>query len=259
MNLRHTKHGTNAGIGLVEIVISATILLLLAASMVEAVSRVGALGNSGNTDGKISLGIEDALRSITADLRASGFVAVGLKSYPHLFENGEPTNPDFALHAHEPAVENAEADEADFGTNREIVFVRPAFEEVAQDADGVNWDLVDDDGNDIGLPADLTIVKRYDFPVLDANGVAGFRPEEISYVLVTGADGQNELQRRVDGGSPQIVARGVERLVFDTSITDPVGVPIGAVRARLWLRLRDGEGMVHRQFAETVVRLQNGG
>lgn len=259
MKFHRTKSGTKAGIGLVEIVISATILLLLAASMVEAVSRVGALGNSGNTDGKISLGIEDAMRSITGDLRASGFVTVGLKSYPYLFDNGEPTNPDFGAHAHEPAVEHAEDDEADFGANREIVFVRPAFEQMAQDEDGVNYDLVDDDGNDIALPGDVTIVKRYDFPVIDGAGSAGFRPEEISYVLVTAADGQNELQRRVDGGTPRIVARGVERLVFDTSITDPVGVPVGAVRARLWLRLRDGEGMVHRQFAETVVRLQNGG
>lgn len=258
MQLRHAKFGRNAGIGVVEIVISATILLLLAASMVEAVGHVGALGKSGSTQGKISLGVEDALQSITGDLRASGFVTIGLKSYPYLFEDGSPS-PDFAAHEHATAAEHAEDDEADFGPNREIVFVRPAFEPMAQDDDGVNWDLYDDDGNEITLPGSVNVVKRYDFPVIGADGSAGFRAEEISYVLVTAADGLNELQRRVDGGSPRVVARGVERLVFDTSVTDPVGVPVGAVRARLWLRLRDGEGMVHRQFAETVVRLQNGG
>jgi hypothetical protein len=78
-------------------------------------------------------------------------------------------------------------------------------------------------------------------------------------VLVTAADGVNELQRRVNGASPTVLARGVERILFDTSAIDPVGVPVRAVRVRLWLRLPDVEGTVHRHFAEAVVRLQNGG
>jgi hypothetical protein len=51
----------------------------------------------------------------------------------------------------------------------------------------------------------------------------------------------------------------VERIVFDTSDIDPIGVPVGAVRVRLWMRLADEGGTVHRHFAETVVRLKNGG
>lgn len=258
MITRNHRFGTRTGLGLVEVAISATVLLLLAASMVEAVGQVGALGRAGGTEGRLQLGAQEAIARITSDLRAAGFVDTAGKTYPYLFEDGEP-DVAFAAHAHGPAVENAQSDEADFGANREIVFVRPSFEAMAQDSDGVNWELFDEDGSAIELPGGVEIVKRYQFPVIGTDGTPGFDDEEISYVLVTAADGVNELQRRRDGASPETIARGVERLVFDTSGTDPVGVPVGAVRVRLWLRLRDEEGTVHRRFAETVVRLQNGG
>ena len=256
MKLRELRFGARTGLGLIEVVISATILLLLAASMVEAVAQVGALGRSGGVEGRLQLGAQDAIGRISGDLRSAGFVSANGKSYPYLFENGE-ADVAFAAHDHAPAIEHAQEDEPDFGVNREIVFVRPTFQEVAQDADGNNYELYDENGDPLDLP-NVEIVKRYEFPAIGVDGVAGFEAQEISYVLVAAPDGWNELQRRIDGASPVVVARGVERLVFDTSETDPVGVPVGAVRVRLWLRLRDEGGTVHRHSAETVVRLQNG-
>lgn len=254
---------TRAGIGLVEVTISATILFLLAASLVEAVSQVSALERAGSVDGRLQMEVQEAVTQITEDLKAAGFVTANGKRYPYLFDDGaaglDLVAGDFTAHAHPPAAENAQAAEPDFGVNREIVFVRPSFSEVAQADDGRNYDLFDEFGAPLAVPGGVNIVKRYAFPVIDGDGDAGFEATETSYVLVTAGDGVNVLQRRRNGGSPTAVARGVERLVFDTSNTDPVGVPVGAVRVRLWMRARDGGGTVHRHFAETVVRLQNGG
>lgn len=258
MKIRNVRFGPRTGMGLLEVTISGTVLFLLAASMVEAVGQVGALGRAGSTTGRLQQGAQEAISAITTDLEASGFVSANGKSYPYTFEDGEP-GIRFAAHAHPEAAENAEDDEDDFGFNREIVFVRPTLSEVAQDTDGLNWDLVDENGDAVSVPQGVTIARKYMFPVIGNDGTAGFDAEELSYVVVTGPDGINELQRRRDGVAASVIARGVERIVFDTRFTDPIGVPMGAVRVRLWLRLRDEEGTVHRHSAETVVRLQNGG
>ncbi|MBL8860719.1 MAG: hypothetical protein JNK02_01810 [Planctomycetes bacterium] len=246
------------GFGLVEVAISGTILLVLAASMVEAVRQVGALGRSEGTISRLQDEAQDALASIAADLKDAGFVDTNGRAYPFLFEDGAAGG-DFAVHDHAPAAEHAAEGEPGFGPNREIVFVKPAFREVVQDADGVNHELVDEDGNAVALPAGIEIVKRYAFPVIGNDGRVAYDAAELSFVVVTAADGVNELQRRRDGGAPSVVARGVERVVFDTSATDPLGVPVGAVRARLWMRMVDQGGTAHSRFVETVVRLKNGG
>lgn len=250
-NRRDTTHGRQRGFTLLELTISATILFVLAAMMVEAVDQIGALGRSGSTAGRLQMGAADALTRISADLRSSGFVTANGKDYPYLFEDGV-ADPAFAIHAHAPATENAQAGEPDEGVNREMVCAQPAFVSVAQGDDGANYPPG-------AVPGGVSVVKIYDVPDIDANGSAIWSVDELSYVLVTGADGVNELQRRVNGASPAVLARGVERILIDTSTTDPVGVPVRAVRVRLWLRLPDSEGTVHRHFAEAVVRLQNGG
>ncbi len=258
MKIHDVRFGPRTGMGLLEVTISGAVLFLLAGSLVEAVGHVGALGRAGSTTSRLQQGAQEAITAITSDLEASGFVSSGGKSYPYTFTDGD-AGTDFSVHAHAAPTENAHSDDPDFGVNREIVFVRPTLAEVAQDSNGLNWDLVDENGDTVSVPEGVSVVKKYMFPVIGNDGTAGFDAQEVSYVLVTGADGINQLQRRRDGGSPSVVARGVERLVFDTSDTDPIGVPVGAVRVRLWLRLRDEEGTVHRHSAETVVRLQNGG
>ena len=244
------ERGSRAGFTLLELTISATILFLLAAMMVEAVDQIGALGRAGGTAARLQMGAEDALSRITTDLRRSAFVTANGKTYPYLFLDGA-VDPTFANHAHAPAAEHAEPGEPDAGPNREIVLAQPAFVSVAQGDDGQNY-------APDAVPPDVTVVKVYDVPSIQANGSATWSAEEISYVLVTANDGVNELQRRVDGVTQAVLARGVERVLFETNTLD-LAVPQRAVRARLWLRLPDGEGTVHRHFGEAVVRLQNGG
>jgi hypothetical protein len=244
------RRGLRAGFTLLELTISATILFLLAAMMVEAVDQIGALGRAGGTATRLQMGAEDALSRITGDLRRSAFATVDLKSYPYLFVDGNP-DAAFANHAHDPAAEHAEPGEPDAGPNREIVLLQPAFVSVAQGDDGQNYPPD-------AVPPDVTVVKVYDVPSIDANGSATWSADEVSFVLVTGSDGVNELQRRVNGATPVVLARGVERVLFETNALD-LTVPLRAVRVRLWLRLADGEGTVHRHFSEAVVRLQNGG
>lgn len=261
MKRMHGRFHAESGLSLVEIAISGTILLLLAASMIESVDQVGALGKAGNAEARMQQNARDAVASITEDLRAAGFVDANGKTYPYFYSDGVPTGPQanlFTAHAHAPAVENAEDDEPDFGPNGGIVFVRPTMQEVAQDSDGTNWDLHDENGDPIAPPTGVDIVKLYDFPVIGPDGTSGFQADEISYVLVTAADGVNELQRRVGGVLSRVIARGVERVLFEEA-TPGSGIPLQAVRMRLWLRATGEEGMVFRHFTEAVVRLQNGG
>jgi hypothetical protein len=255
---RGIRAGSRAGFSLLEVGLSATILFLLAGSMIEAVDQVGALGRAGSVEGRMQQGANDALAQVTSDLKQSGFVSASGKDYPHLFEDGD-AGVDFANHDHAVPTENSHSGDDDFGVNREIVLVQPTFVEVAQDSTGVNWELYDDEGLPVQLPGGLTVTKQYTVPAIGNDGSAGWQGSEISYVLVTAADGVNELQRRVDGASAQVVARGVERVLFDTATTDPTGCPVDAVRVRVWMRIRDEEGTWRRHSAETVVRLQNGG
>jgi hypothetical protein len=247
-----------AGLTLVEVSLAALLFFLLTAALSGALGQLGALGRSGSAEGRLLLGAEDALQRIVRDLRQAGFVDTNGKSYPHLFSGGS-AGAGFAPHSHTPAEEHAPAGHPAHGPDREIVFVQPNFVEVVQDAAGENYPLEDPEGAALEIPAGVTVVKRYAVPVIGADGTPGWSAREISYVLETAPDGVNELRRRVDGASPVAVARGVERLVFDTAATDPVGVPLNAVRVRLWLRVADEEGTWHERVVESIVRLRNGG
>jgi hypothetical protein len=162
------------------------------------------------------------LSSILADLRVSGLAA----PYPYLFEDGDADAP-FDDHDHAPAQELAAAGDDDFGPNREIVFLRPADD----DSDGV--------------------------PDFEPDGALAWGADEISYVLTTGADGINVLERRINGQPGRVVARFVERVTFDDINTSGFEVPLGAVRVRIWFRLPDGKGGTFRYSVEATVRLRN--
>jgi hypothetical protein len=119
----------------------------------------------------------------------------------------------------------------DFGVTREIVFVLP------QDADG---DQV---------------------PDIDAAGDLIWGAAELSYVLVTRADGINYVERRTDGANGQVIGMFVERLAFDDNDStqlSPDPVPLGAIRVQVFLRQVDQEGLVRRYAASATVRMRNG-
>lgn len=227
-----------SGFSLVELSIGVAVLFVLGVGLTLSMTSLRRLTLSSSVDAKLQDEAARTLGAITRELRRSGFVAPdGARSFPYVFADGAPSA-DFAEHAHAPAEHAAAAGDPDFGPTREIVFLLP------QD--------LDDDGD----PANGLVPDGR--PDLDGRGDLVWGADEVSYVLVAGPGGVNVLERRVDGANGCAVARGVERMTFDTSAEDPVGVPVGAVRVRLWLRQRDDRGATHRHFVEQTVRLRNG-
>jgi prepilin-type N-terminal cleavage/methylation domain-containing protein len=233
---RHAR-GPGGGFTLFEMLIAVVILLALAGSLTTALHGQKGLTTAGDTDARLQEAGERILKSILTDMKRSGMVTLG-NAYPFLFNEGDATadwqgvaTPGFAAHAHPPPAHAAQPGDPDFGVTREIVFVLP------QDADG---DQV---------------------PDVDPNGQLLWGPNELSYVLVTRADGINYLERRVDGANGRVVGMFVERIAFDTNAStqlSPDPVPLGSIQVQVFLRQVDQQGLVHRYVARGLVRMLNG-
>lgn len=233
--MKRIQHSARAGFTLAEVVIAALILALLAGSLLGALDDLRSMTVTGSVDSKLQDSGERALMRIIEDLKRSGARRLGGKDYPYVFDGGVPANGfpvgnplnDFDAHAHVPNQQMAQAGDLDFGLSREIVFIQPA------DANGDER------------------------PDVDANGEMVWNLAEFSYVLVTRPDGINYLERRTNGANPQRVATFVERVVFDNWESSGFAIPQDSVRVQVFLRQRDGKGMMHRYTAQAVVKLRN--
>lgn len=221
------RHRARSAFTVLEMLISLTLLGLLAGALTEALQTMRGLSNASNTQSTIQSAAEHALKLICGDLKRSGFVTVGGIDYPYLFDNGVVVPP-FGAHAHPPALKDAVVGDADFGPNREIVFLQPR----------------DNDVNDI--------------PDLDAAGNLIWNPTEFSYIVRTGPDGVNYLQRRSNGAAPRTIASHIERIAFDSNASTGFVLPINSVRVRIFFRRVDAKGVLHRYAVESTCKLRNG-
>jgi len=227
-----------AGFTVIEVAIATLVLVVVSGALITAMDGLRGAAMTGDLSSRLSEAGEKALLNIVEDLRRSGRVNPGT-AFPYTFEGGDSLFND--AHDHLPADEHAEAGEPDFGPDREIVLLLP------RDEDTLGPPLV------VGVPDNI--------PDLDVNGELIWGLEEFSYVLETGPDGINRLERRIDGVGPgQVMASYVERVRFDDFNSAPLEIPnSGSVRVRLWLRQPDSRGTVHRWFGEAMVRMRNGG
>jgi type II secretory pathway pseudopilin PulG len=215
------------GFTLLEALISVAVLSIVGMTFAMSMRSMAALTRSGSARADVQRDGAAALEEILGELRASGFVSQGGFDYPYLFDDGVAQD-GFEAHAHAVPPGAATANEYDFGPTREIVFLRP------DDFDGDRE------------------------PDVDAAGNLLWAPDEISYVLDQAADGTVALERRVNGGAPERIVTGVERVVFDDASTAPAEVPLNAVRVRIYFRVRDEEGHETKYFVEGTTRLRNG-
>jgi prepilin-type N-terminal cleavage/methylation domain-containing protein len=220
--MAHMRRTGRRGFTIIEMAISLTILGLFAGMLVHSLQRMQGLSNASSARSQLQDSGERALKQIGLDLKRSGFVTQFGLPYPGIFLNGAAPAP----HAHPPAQTLAQPGDPDFGPSREIIFLQPA------DADG--------DG----------------IPDLDANGNLIWDPREFSYVVITGPDGVNYLERRIDGAQPRMIARNVERIDFEDSTLSGT-VPLLCVRVRIFYRKVDQNGTMHMHSAESLVRLRN--
>ncbi len=224
--IQRAARSARAGFTVIELTFAAAILIVLGSALVAAMEAMRDTTITGSVQSKLQESGEKALMQIISDLRRSGQVTVALVDYPYTFVDGNATGA-FAGHWHQPAQQNALPGEASFGPSREIVFLLPQD----ADLDGV--------------------------PDLDADAALIWGVTEFSYVLVTGADGVNRLERRTNGANGRSVCSQVERVVFDDITTD-VTLPVDSVRIRVFLRQRDSRGVVQRWQSEATLRMRNG-
>ena len=188
-----------AGFSALEMLVAVTVLTMLAGSLTMAIKHMRGLTTTANAQSTVQNSAERAMKRIFDDLARSGAVTLGGVDYPYLFDDGAAAAP-FGAHAHAPAQHQAVAGDPDFGPTREIVFALP------QESDPPGTF-----GNDV--------------PDIDVNANLIWDVAETSYVLITGVDGINYLQRRVNGATPVTIATHVERLVFDDNASSGFVIP----------------------------------
>lgn len=221
---------SQAGFTLTEVLISATILIGLAGVIAGTMGGLSSMTVSGSVQNQMQDMGERALSSILEDLRKSGWVKEDGNVYPVFFEDGEPELEYIERHRHLPPTRTSHPGEADYGPSREIVFLSPA---------------------------DVDADNRPDVDV--TTGVLNWDSRQFSYVVVPGPNGHNVLERRIDGGFPQVIAHHVERMVIEDAEASLFAIPLKAVRVRLWFRRTDSGGVVYRHRVEAIVQLRNGG
>ncbi len=221
-----------AGFSALEMMIAVMLLSILAGSLTLVLKHMRELTLSSDAQSTMQNAAERAMKRIAGDMSRSGVVTLLGNNYPYLFDDGAATGA-FAIHAHPAAAHQAVAGDPDFGPTREIVFAEPQEN-----------DLPGTYGNDV--------------PDIDASANMIWDTVEFSYVLTTGPDGVNYLQRCIDGANPITIASNVERVVFDDNASSGFVLPVDSVRVRLYFRKVDAQGALNRCFAEQIIKLRNG-
>ena len=258
--IRKTRR--TGGFTLVEVMVSAVILGVLARSLILVSDGMGSMSQTG---GSMSLLQEQATRAqgaLLGDLRQSGVMMAGGLSYPHVFEGGLP-GLGFEGHAYAPGAQAAQPNEFDFGAHRAVVFLEPAD----MDGDGrpdMDLDLngtPELDGNRDGvLSEDAADTAAWDPLLYRIDPVTGLVWDlaGVRYAVLNGPDGRTYLERWVGGVLDRRVAKDVERLLIETPAETGFQIPTNALRISLYLRRTDTDGVTYRHSAQWVVSLQNG-
>lgn len=232
---------TQFGFSLIEAIISVSILFSVGLSMTTSLGGLRQVTLSGTAQQRLqSLG-EKAMTRIVSDLRRTANNAAAANLYPYIFEDGDAQAPFANLHFHNPAQHQAGANDFDGGPTREIVFVLP------QDLYNKTVDP-NCDGNPVSTPDGI--------PDTDGLGNLIWAPAELSYVLITGNDGINYVERRTNGGNAERIVPFVERMSFDMNSIENPNIPLDSVRIRLYFRMQTSDGL-YKHATETTVKLDN--
>ena len=237
----------------------------MARMLVTTTDSMGRVTSTGTIEGLLQTQGEKALKAILGDLRRSGFRTQAGKIFPSLITDGTAVDPAFSAHNHVPGPSSADLGEVEFGVQQGIVFVLPSDldNDRRPELDAELNGFPELDGNRDGIYTDTAadIAALWD-PLkntIDDSTTLCWSHDEISFVVVPGADGRNVLERRV-GGNPaatRVIARGVDRVVFDTPESSGWALPLNAVRIRLFLRTTDRDGRVFKSRNEVTISLRN--
>ncbi|MCP5024238.1 MAG: prepilin-type N-terminal cleavage/methylation domain-containing protein [bacterium] len=256
------KRNKHSGFTLIELIVSATILAVLARSLVMVSSGIDSLSQTGGSLSFLQQQSSKAQRALFSDLRNSGFMSIDGRSFPHVFEDGVP-GAGFAAHAYAPGIQVATANEFDFGAHRAVIFLEPADMDDNGRPD-MDLDLngtPELDGNGDGvLSEEWEDTQAWDVNLYRVDPETGlvWNLEEVRYAVLDGPNGRTYLERWVGGVLDRRVAHGVERFQVETPVETGYQIPTNALRITLFLRKTDSDGVTYRHSAQWVIKLQNG-
>lgn len=222
-----SQKGSRSGFSLLEASFATALLILVFGGLAAAIRSMQQLAHTAKERGAVQTEGQDALVEIVQDMRRSAVTLAAGVRYPILYTDGDP-GPGYPEFTHLPANKSGEPNDEDSGPDQAILFLLPR----------------DEDGD-----------RR---PDVNENGELIWDDAVHGYVLVTGPDGVNRLERRQEGQPARVVARFVERLVFDDAASSNWEIPLGSVRVRLFFRKPDASGQVQRFFTEGIIALRNG-
>lgn len=188
------RRGSRAGFSLVEALVSSAIFVGLLTALYGALSSADRIRKVQDTYAKMEMDARRALERISAELRMTGRVenpVPGQPGFPYTFVNGGALGTFNPPARHDPADIHVASDSVAFGDCLEISFLTP----------------FDNDGD--GL---LTSI---------ATGDIEWSTWQVAYVIITGDDGINRLERWEDAVRTDILAMYAERITFETIKTDP--------------------------------------
>ncbi len=248
------RRSRRSGFTLIEMGISVSILGGFALMLVSASETSSSMTEMGNIKAKMFRRSQKAMSRILTDLRKTDFVTLGGLEYPHVFDGGVP-GAGFEDFAYVPGPMMANPGDADFGVMRSIVLSLPS------DLDGDDRPEIDANGNGIpeldgdgdGTPtdggADVNGLWNADEVMIHPDTRLCWSSEPVAYVVTaTGPGGQNELVRVVGdiNGEREVLARGVERIQFDTPESSGFTVPTGTIQVTLFFRVAASDGSTYR-------------
>ena len=259
------RHGSaSSGFTLLEMVISITVLALLAKMLVLSSEASSTMTSTGNVEARIMTSAEKALNRIVADLRMTGEQTIQGRSYPYVYDDGVAAD-GFESYSYVPAPMAAAAGDSDAGVMRSIILALPSDLDgngrPELDANGNGVPELDGDGDGVVSDAGTDVDAIWDpasATIVDETRLC-WDHSDISYKVVVGPTGENELVRLVANGTEgeEVLARGVERIQFDTPASAGFTIPTGSVRVRIYFRVTDEEGHVFRSRRQALVRPRN--
>ncbi|MEX1023703.1 MAG: hypothetical protein WD226_01380 [Planctomycetota bacterium] len=202
---------------IVEIVLALGLFAMLMVGVGETFGLLSEESETSSMETELTAKAFDGVNLIARDIRQTGRTDDGV--FPYLFS--DPANPGAGFDAHAHAAPRPNGAGA---TNREVIFL-----------------LVADDDED-GIPD------------IELTGELNWHPSEISYVLVPGPKGRNQIERRIDGAFDRLIARDVESLTIDDWWTSGSEVPLSCLRIRAVFAV-DSDGVTIRRQVERTVRM----
>lgn len=262
--IKKTSSGARGGFTVLEMGLSVSVMGVVAWMLVSASQAGSSMMEMGNLKAEMFRRSQVAVAQILDDLSRTGYVSLGGRDYPHVFDGGLP-DVGFDEYEYEPGPMAARAGEPDFGVMRSIVFCLPSD----LDGDGrpeidANGDGVPElDGDGDGTPSDegQDIAGLWDpgDVVIHPDSRLSWNSESVAYIVTaTGPEGDNELVRVTGGaaGEREVLARGIERIQFDTPESSGFTIPNNTIRVQLFFRLTGSNGTVYRSRYELRVGTQ---